>query len=154
MESLFWYVNTDFLLESMKRIQFILLAFACTIAISAKEYHVAKTGNDNNNGTQESPFLTIQMAANLAQPGDVITVHRGVYRERVNPPRGGTSNSKGIVYRAAKGEKVEIKGSEIVRNWMPFSGSVHFCIFYTFDARINKEKKWKQTKAGALKKLM
>ena len=108
----------------MKRIQLILFAFTCTIAISAKEYHVAKTGNDKNNGTLESPFLSIQMAAILAQPGDVITVHQGVYRERVNPPRGGTSNSKGIVYRAAKGEKVEIKGSEIVRNWMPYSGSV------------------------------
>ena len=31
-------------------------------------------------------------AARLVQPGDVITVHEGVYRERVNPPRGGASD--------------------------------------------------------------
>jgi len=47
----------------------------------------------------------------------VITVHEGVYRERVNPPRGGSSDDKRIVYHAAAGEKVIIKGSEIVTGW-------------------------------------
>ena len=36
----------------------------------------------------------------------------GTYRERINPARGGESDEKRIVYRAAPGEKVEIKGSE------------------------------------------
>jgi len=44
-------------------------------------------------------------------------VHAGVYRERINPPRGGESNAKRIVYRAAPGEKVVIKGSEVVTGW-------------------------------------
>jgi hypothetical protein len=108
----------------MKRIQFILLVLALCFTISAKEYHVAKTGNDQNNGVLKSPFLTIQKAANIAWPGDVITVHEGIYRERVTPPRGGTSDSERIVYRAAAGDKVEIKGSEIVKNWEKFSGTV------------------------------
>lgn len=63
------------------------------------------------------PFKTISAAAAVAMPGDVITVHAGTYRERINPPRGGQSNEKRIVYRAADGEKVEIKGSEIVTGW-------------------------------------
>jgi len=92
--------------------------------ISAKEYYVAKNGDDKNTGTSESPFLTIQAAANIAQPGDIITVHKGVYRERITPPRGGKSDSKRITYQAAKNEKVEIKGSEIVNNWVKFSGTV------------------------------
>jgi len=108
----------------MKRTQLILILLAFSMAIFAHEYHVAKTGNDKNNGSQEAPFLSIQKAANHAQPGDVITVHEGVYRERVTPPRGGTSHSERIIYRAAKGEKVEIKGSEVVRNWEQFSGTV------------------------------
>ncbi len=108
----------------MKRIKFTLLALALGLTISAKEYHVAKTGKDNNPGTLTSPFLTIQKAANLAQPGDVITVHEGVYRERVIPPTGGTSDTERIVYRAASGEKVEIKGSETRKNWVKFSGTV------------------------------
>ncbi len=85
--------------------------------LSAKEYHVAKTGNDSNSGTLEMPFLTIQAAANIALPGDVITVHEGVYREQITPARGGESDSKRIVYRAAPDEKVEIKGSEIITGW-------------------------------------
>ena len=44
-------------------------------------------------------------------------MHAGVYRERINPPRGGESDAKRIVYQAAPGEKVEIKGSEVVKNW-------------------------------------
>jgi len=81
------------------------------------EYHVAIGGNDANPGTRELPFRTIQRAAERAQPGDVITVHEGIYRERVSPPRGGESDARRIVYRAAPGEKVEIRGSEVVRNW-------------------------------------
>jgi alpha-N-arabinofuranosidase len=51
-------------------------------------------------------------------PGDVITVHAGVYREQITPPRGGESDSKRITYQSANGEKVEIKGSEVIKNWI------------------------------------
>jgi len=108
----------------MKQIPLILLTLAFSLTVSAKEYHVAKTGNDVNTGTLESPLLTIQAAANLAQAGDVITVHEGVYRERITPPRGGESATQRIVYRAAQGEKVEVKGSEVVKDWKKHSGSV------------------------------
>jgi len=90
----------------------------------AAELHVAQNGNDANPGTAASPLRTIQRAADLAQPGDVVTVHAGTYRERVNPPRGGTSDAQRIVYQAAPGEKVEIKGSEIVKGWVKDRGGV------------------------------
>jgi len=86
-------------------------------SLSAAEFHVAINGNDANPGTKAAPLRSIQRAAELAQPGDAITVHRGVYRERINPPRGGISPTKRIVYRAALGEKVEIKGSEVIKGW-------------------------------------
>ena len=82
-----------------------------------REIHVSSMGADMNNGTLSSPLRTIQAAAELAKPGDVITVHEGVYRERVNPPRGGESPEKMIRYQAAAGERVEIKGSEIMKGW-------------------------------------
>jgi len=88
------------------------------------EYHVALDGSDTNPGTRAAPLRTIQRAADLAQPGDVITVHAGVYRERVDPPRGGTSDTQRIVYRAAPGEHVEIAGSEVVRGWQRVRGDV------------------------------
>ena len=86
-------------------------------AVAARDIHVALHGNDNAPGTLAAPLRTIQHAGNLAQPGDVITVHEGIYRERVNPPRGGESDSRRITYAAAPGERVEIRGSEVVRNW-------------------------------------
>jgi alpha-L-arabinofuranosidase len=90
----------------------------------AAELHVALTGSDTNPGTAAAPLRSIQRAADLAQPGDVITVHGGVYRERVSPPRGGTADLKRIVYQAAPGEKVEIKGSERVKNWVKVQDGV------------------------------
>ena len=98
-----------------------LFAFTAVLA-QATEFHVATKGDDRNSGTKVSPFRTVQRAANAAQPGDVITVHEGVYRERVNPPRGGTSETKRISYQAAPGEQVVITGSEPVKSWEKVSG--------------------------------
>ena len=83
----------------------------------ADEYHVSVSGNDVNAGSVASPFKTISKASENAQPGDVISVHEGVSRERINPPRGGTSDEKRIVYQAAPGERVVIKGSERITTW-------------------------------------
>ena len=95
-----------------------------TAALGSVEFHVAVNGNDTGDGSSRSPFHTIQHAADMAQPGDTITVHAGTYRERVNPPRGGTSDDKRIVYRAAPQELVEIKGSEVVTGWVNLQGDV------------------------------
>ena len=86
------------------------------------EYHVALNGSGKSGGSRFDPFQTISAAAHAAQPGDVIVVHAGVYRERVNPPRGGRSDAERIVYQAAPGEHVEIKGSEIVKGWVSLRG--------------------------------
>jgi len=94
-----------------------VLALA-TPTVLAGEFHVSIKGNDANDGSRFRMLKTISAAALRARPGDVITVHVGVYRERISPPRGGESNKKRIVYQAAPGEKVEIKGSEVVKNWV------------------------------------
>ncbi len=67
---------------------------------------------DDNPGTAEKPFRTINAAAQVAQPGDTVLVRAGVYRERVSPARGGSAETP-IVYQAAPGERVEVKGSEV-----------------------------------------
>jgi len=104
----------------------------------AVEYHVAVTGRDSAPGTVAAPMRTIQHAADLAQSGDVITVHAGVYRERVNPPRGGESDTKRIVYQAALGEKVEIKGSEVIKSWGKVQNDTWKAVFpNTFFGKFN-----------------
>lgn len=101
-----------------------LTVFAFTHVAQATNFHVAPSGSDANTGTQAAPFRTIQRAADLAQPGDIINVHEGVYRERVNPRRGGISDSKRIVYQTAPGERVVIKGSEVVNTWVKIRENV------------------------------
>ena len=101
-----------------------LVAWLVPTTCPGRDYHVAMTGSDQGNGTRQQPFRTIAAAARVAMPGDRITVHAGVYRERVDPPRGGTSETTRIVYRAAPGEKVEIKGSEVITGWSRVRGDV------------------------------
>lgn len=102
----------------MNRIYFLFFYFTLFCAAGySTEYHVSPQGDDANSGTEKAPFKTIGKAAQIAYPGDVITVHAGIYREQIDPLRGGESNDKRIVYRAAPGERVEIKGSEVVTKW-------------------------------------
>jgi len=97
---------------------------ALAVGAGAAEIHVAVTGKNSNPGTKTAPLRTIQRAAELARPGDIITVHEGIYRERVSPPRGGESEARRIVFQAAPGEKVEIKGSEAVTGWVKAGDAV------------------------------
>ncbi len=103
----------------MRRVMFYILILAVfnTSTIFAREFHVSVKGSDTNDGSSLTPFKTIGKAVQQAFPGDTITVHSGTYREWVNPLRGGESESKRIIYRAAPGEKAEIKGSEILTGW-------------------------------------
>ena len=82
-----------------------------------REYHVTKTGNDAADGNLDNPLRTVNAAAQMAMPGDTVTVHEGTYREWVNPFYGGIDDARRILYRAAEGERVELKGSEPVTEW-------------------------------------
>ena len=107
----------------MKRLIFAATVLLFAGSIWAKEYHVSVKGDNANSGSKRAPLKTVSAAAEKAQPGDTITVHEGIYRERINPPRGGTSDKKRIVYQAAEGEKVTITGSDPVRGWEKVTGN-------------------------------
>lgn len=112
------------MINTMKRLQIILIALTISSFVMTKEYHVAKIGSDNNKETVRLPFLIIQAAANLAKAGDVITIHEGIYREEIVPPCGGDSEDKSIDYRAATGENVSIRGSGKIGKWIKQEGNV------------------------------
>ena len=101
----------------MKKTMFSMCLLLSVSSLFAREYHVSPSGNDAANGSVETPLRTINRAAQLALPGDTVTVHQGTYREWIDPLNGGESNTKRILYRAAEDEKVEIKGSELVTGW-------------------------------------
>lgn len=86
--------------------------------------HVSPTGSDCADAAEHTPLRTISRAAELAVPGDTVRVRAGEYREWVRPARGGLSDQRRIVYEAAPGEQVVIKGSEPVTAWLHEDGDV------------------------------
>ena len=81
----------------------------------------AATAKDDNPGTEQAPLRTISAAALHTHPGDTVLVHAGIYRERVSPPVGG-EEGRPIVYQAARGEQVVVRGSDVIDAWVPVSG--------------------------------
>lgn len=117
---------------------FMLLLISCCLAGNASVLVVSQShpgSADDNPGTGEKPFKTISAAAKLANPGDTVLVHKGVYRERVTPARGG-EEGKPIIYQAVPGEEVIIKGSEVWKpEWRKIDGNVFSA---EFDRKIFK----------------
>lgn len=84
-------------------------------------YYVSASAFRSGCGTKESPFKTIQEAANIAMPGDEVIVAPGVYREYVNPKHAGTENAR-ITYRSEEMRGAVITGAEPVKNWERYQG--------------------------------
>lgn len=82
-----------------------------------REIHVSKEGNDYGKGTLDNPLRTISEAARIAESGDKVIVHEGVYREWVSPEHTGKNEKERIIYEAYREDKVVIKGSERIKNW-------------------------------------
>ena len=101
-----------------------LLVLMTSPTLFATELFVAMDGDDQNPGHAHAPLRTINRAAEIAQPGDTITVREGVYREWVRPVRGGTSEKQRIVYQAEQGADVRIMGSEPADGWQRIDGQV------------------------------
>ncbi len=87
------------------------------------EYYVNQNAALFGEGSKELPFLTINEAAAVAKPGDVVIVLPGIYREHVNPVHSGKKSER-IIYRAAKRRQTIISGAEIVEGWKRVSGSI------------------------------
>jgi len=90
----------------------------------SRTYYVdgsSRQGDDDGPGTRERPFRTISKAAAILQPGERVVIAAGIYREFVQPARGGTAPDKMISYEAAPGAEVIVKASEVLRDWQPGS---------------------------------
>ncbi len=95
------------------------LQFAKTYYVDNRNARAA----DSNAGTQESPFLTINKAAQVLQPGERVIIMTGIYRERVDPARGGAGPDTMISYEAEPGADIVVKGSRLVKTgWHPSTG--------------------------------
>lgn len=84
-------------------------------SVGGRVYHVAQSENasDSNDGSEASPFLTLNKAGEVAGAGDKVIVHDGTYREIFTPKNDGTASNP-IIFEAAEGEKPVISALDEV----------------------------------------
>lgn len=99
--------------------------------------YVARDGNDDNPGTQQRPFASLEKARDAARdlkysgglpPGGVVVhLREGAYELRttfrLTAGDAGSENAP-IVYRAYPGEKVVLTGGRSIAGFVPHRGSV------------------------------
>ena len=82
-------------------------------------YYVNGSALSEGDGSCERPFKRIGDAAKVAMPGDEVIVAKGIYREYVNPARGGKKDAR-IVYRSEEPLGAVITGAEVVKGWTKY----------------------------------
>jgi parallel beta-helix repeat protein len=90
--------------------------------VQAREIHVSLKGNDAEPGTKNRPLASIQKAADAAQPGDVVMIHPGIYRQPIKLNKGGEPG-KPITFLGVAANVV-LKGSAVVDQWKPHAPGV------------------------------
>lgn len=89
---------------------------ALAAVLRAADFHVAPTGNDANPGTMAAPLRSIQRSADLAQPGDVVTVHKDnlvdlIHSIRAADPRIG--GSVGLIVGESSDQNATLNAARI-----------------------------------------
>lgn len=75
-------------------------------------YYVSPTGNDNNSGrTEQLPFRTLQKAANVVSPGDLVLVMNGEYA---------TNKAPNVTDPTGSDPVLEIRRSGTAARWIGF----------------------------------
>ena len=117
---------------------------ACVLALTsqplpAAEYFVDQNHpqtSDENPGTSDKPFRTINRSFRGLKPGDTVWVKEGVYRENImlaSEPGSvyqwkyavipsGMSYAEMLSFHAWPGDEVVIKGSDLVTGWAKGEG--------------------------------
>ena len=98
----------------MKNTLFAFLLLSSFFA-QAQNYYVATNGNDANNGSEASPWLTIQYGVNQLSPGDILNIKAGTYYEKIDIDVSGTSTQK-ITIKNFQNDEVIISGAQSDNN--------------------------------------
>ena len=93
--------------------------------IYSNEYYVSTLGDSLNNGTFNSPFLSVQQAANIMESGDICYIRQGVYHEKVILDNQDGDQASPIIFTSYDDERVVFDGTtEINSTWVPYSGNI------------------------------
>ena len=95
----------------------VIIVFSLIATITARgavnptvSFYVSTTGKDSNPGTEKQPFLTLQHAADVIKPGQIVNVRGGRYCERLAVNSSG-NEKRYITFRSQPGELAVLDGS-------------------------------------------
>ena len=91
--------------RQLSLIKTLFLAFIFSVsllqvfAVETKQFYINPTsGNDSNNGlSPQTPFKTIQHGLDIAEPGTIINLAKGIYRETLTTKINGIANAPIII---------------------------------------------------------
>ncbi len=103
---------------------FYIIISSFLVTLSGQNIYVATNGDDNNDGSIDSPYRTFAKAISEMSAGDVCIIREGVYRETLDINKNGTAGSP-LTFMSAEGEKVEIRATNTVSGWETHSGNIY-----------------------------
>lgn len=95
----------------MRLLGYFLLFFLVRSSLAAAIFVVAPYGNDQNKGTEQEPWRTVQHAADQAMPGSTVYIRNGTYKEQVHFTVGGNHEEGSITFASYPKERAVISGS-------------------------------------------
>ncbi len=98
--------------------------------LPGKVYYVAKDGHDSNPGTADSPWRTIQKAAQTLEAGESVLIRGGEYisDNSISPRNSGNPDDGYITFKAYPDEPVIIRGNGSVHNGIYIGGKSYIAI--------------------------
>jgi len=92
----------------------LMLGLSFCITAEGKTWHVS--GETLTGIEQQEQVRTIAQAAALAEPGDTVIIHSGIYREAVEIEKSGLPDNP-ITFQAAAGAGVIMTGADRISEW-------------------------------------
>jgi parallel beta-helix repeat protein len=132
------------LINALKAYGLAIIVGVTASPLFAREYYVAQSAanaSDENSGTEASPWKTIGRNIKSVSAGDTVHIGEGVYREQIvltgetwdfdgvtySPAPCGKSFGEMLSFVGEPGQKVVIKGSDVVSNWTPYKEAIWVC---------------------------
>lgn len=119
----------------MKKILFLLISFILfTSTAFSAVYYISSTGNDNNNGTDQStPWQTINKVNSMMasiNAGDQILFKKGdKFYGTVTVSKSGAAGNEIVVGSYGSGSLPEITGKKFITGWSVYSGNIYRAAF-------------------------
>jgi hypothetical protein len=112
-----------------------IICLCFTSLVFGATYYVDPNGNDCNDGLSlQTPFQTIQKAADIVNAGDIVLIRGGEYTDSVVIARGGTESNY-IIFKAYQNETPVLTCGRIYTGWsQPDANGVYSLVLTRFSA--------------------